>query len=138
MRRGWVDALTAQTRVRRVVDGLVAALIIAALVVAVWCGITALRDKPTDDPHLYGIAVVEVLLLVQVAIVIVRLAQGDRPSELATFLAYLILVPFVLPIGFVLSLIERTRWGSVILGVAALTLAVLVVRLQDLWGTIGG
>ena len=120
------------------VDGLVVALIIAALIVAVWCGITALRDKPTKDPHLYGITVVEGLLLVQVAIVIVRLAHGDRPTEFATFLAYLILVPLVLPIGFLLSLIERTRWGSVILGVAALTLAVLVVRLQDLWGTVGG
>jgi membrane protein CcdC involved in cytochrome C biogenesis len=114
------------------------ALVIAALILAVWCGVTALRNKPTDDPHLYGIAVAEVLLLVQVAIVIVRLAQGDRPAEFATFLAYLILTPFVLPIGFLLSLVERTRWGSVILGIAALTLAVLVVRLQDLWGTIGG
>lgn len=120
------------------VDGLAVALIIAALIVAVWCGITALRNKPTDDPHLYGIAVVEVLLLVQVTIVIVRLAHGDRPAEFATFLAYLILVPFVLPIGFVLSLIERTRWGSAILGIAGLTLAVLVIRLQDLWGTVGG
>jgi hypothetical protein len=124
--------------VRRVVDGLAVALIIAALIVGVWCGITALRNKPTGDPHLYGIAVVEVLLLVQVTIVIVHLAHGDRPAEFATFLAYLILVPFVLPIGFLLSLIERTRWGSVILGIAALTLAVLVLRLQDLWGTVGG
>jgi hypothetical protein len=121
-----------------VVDGLVVALITTALILAVWCGTTALRDKPTDDPHLYGIAVVEILLLAQVAIVIARLAQGDQPAEFATFLAYLILVPFVLPIGFLLSLIERTRWGSVILGIAALTLAVLVVRLQDLWGTVGG
>ena len=120
------------------VDWLAVVLIIAALILAVWCGITALRNKPTDDPHLYGIAAIEVLLLVQVAVVIVRLAQGDRPTEFATFLAYLILVPLVLPIGFLLSLIERTRWGSVILGIAALTLAVLVIRLQDLWGTVGG
>src|SRR4249919_585016 len=87
-RRDSADAQPSQARVRRVVDGLAVALIIAALIVGVWCGITALRNKPTGDPHLYGIAVVEVLLLVQVAIVIVQLAHGDRPAEFATFLAY--------------------------------------------------
>jgi hypothetical protein len=121
-----------------VVDGLATALIVAALVVAAWCAITAVRNKPTGDPHLYGTAIVEVVLLVQVAIAVVKLAGGDRPDEFATFMAYLILVPFVLPIGFFLSLVERTRWGTIILGASALALAILVVRLQDLWGTING
>jgi hypothetical protein len=120
------------------IDGLAVAVIVGALLVAILCGISAARNRPTDDPHFYASVVVELILLVQVAIAAVKLASGDRPDEFATFLAYLILVPFVLPIGFFLSLIERTRWGSVIFGVAALALAILVVRLQDLWSTVDG
>lgn len=120
------------------VDGLATALIAGALVVAAWCAVTAIRNKPTGDPHLYGSAIVEAVLLVQVAVAVVRLARGDRPDEFATFIAYLVLVPFVLPIGFFLSLVERTRWGTIILGASALALAILVVRLQDLWGTVDG
>jgi hypothetical protein len=121
-----------------VVDGLAVVVIVGALAVAGMCAVTAARNQPTDDPHLYTIAAVELVLLGQVIISAVKLAGGDRPEEFGTFLAYLVLVPFVLPIGFFLSLVERTRWGSLILGAAALTLAILVVRLQDLWSTVDG
>jgi thiamine transporter ThiT len=61
------------------------------------------------------------------------MAGGDRPAELATFIGYLVTAALMLPLAVVLSFMERTRWGAVIAGVAALTVAVLVLRLQQTW-----
>lgn len=119
------------------VDELAIVVVAASLAVAALCSVTAARNRPTGDPHLYAAGAVEAVLLVQVVIAITRLVSGDRPEDLATFVAYLILVPFVLPVGFALSLVERTRWGAVILGLGCLVLAVLIARLQDIWSAGG-
>jgi len=37
-----------------------------------------------------------------------------------------------------MSLAERTRWGSATVAAAAVVLAVLEVRLYDIWGGVGG
>lgn len=115
------------------VDWLAAVVIAASLVLAAYCGWTGMRNRPTNDPHLYAAGAVEAVLLVQVFVAVAQLIGGDRPADMATFLSYLLLAPLALPVGFFLSLVERTRWGSLILGAASLVLAVLVVRLQDIW-----
>jgi len=66
------------------------------------------------------------------------LAGTDRPVETATFVGYLSTVVCIPPIGWLLARLEPTRWGSVILLVTALTVPVLVARLQQLWDVAGG
>jgi hypothetical protein len=39
----------------------------------------------------------------------------------------------MVPLVVVLSFMERTRWGSVIAGSGAVVVAVLVLRLQQVW-----
>ncbi|GGZ87706.1 hypothetical protein AB0P12_28275 [Streptomyces subrutilus] len=119
-------------------DALTVAIGVAALALAAWCGHAAWRDQPTKDWHFIGMAVVTVLVLAQLVVGLVRLAQGGKPDEGAViFVAYLIGAFAAVPAAGMLSLTERTKWGSVTVAAGAVVLAVLEVRLYDIWGTTG-
>ncbi|MEV8535914.1 hypothetical protein [Streptomyces sp. NPDC051211] len=119
-------------------DALTIAIGVAALALAAWCGFAAYRDQPTKDWHFIGMAVVTLLVLVQLAIGLVRLAQGEKPDEGGViFTAYLLGAFASVPAAGLLSLSERTKWGSVTVAAGAVVLAVLEVRLHDIWGGTG-
>ncbi|MEU6392238.1 hypothetical protein [Streptomyces sp. NPDC046939] len=108
---------------------------LAALALAAWCGYAASRDQPTKDWHFIGMAVVSVLALAQLVIGIVQLARGEKPEQGTTiFVAYLIGAFACVPAAGFMSLAERTRWGSVTVAAGGVVLAVLEVRLYDIWG----
>ncbi|MFV2121178.1 hypothetical protein ACE14D_23160 [Streptomyces sp. Act-28] len=107
---------------------------LAALALAAWCGFAAYRDQPTKDWHFIGMAVVTVLALAQLVVGVVRLARGDEAEEgTAIFVAYLLGALFALPAAGFMSLVERSRWGSATVAAGAVVLAVLEVRLHDIW-----
>lgn len=119
-------------------DALTVAIGVAALALAAWCGHAAWRDQPTKDWHFIGMAVVTVLVLAQLVVGLVSLARGGKPDEGAViFVAYLVGAFAAVPAAGGLSLSERTRWGSVTVAAGAFVLAVLEVRLYDIWGTTG-
>ncbi|MFD7096513.1 hypothetical protein [Streptomyces xanthophaeus] len=119
-------------------DALTLAIGVAALALAAWCGHAAWRDQPTKDWHFIGMAVVTLLVLAQLVVGIVKLAQGGEPDEGAViFVAYLVGALAAIPAAGLLSLTERSKWGSVTVAAAAVVLAVLEVRLYDIWGTTG-
>ncbi|THA27290.1 hypothetical protein E4198_23895 [Streptomyces sp. RKND-216] len=114
---------------------LTATLAVAALLLAAWCGHAAYRDQPTKDWHFIGMAVVTLLALVQLVIGVVQLATGGEPvGGTAVFVAYLVGVLCCVPAVAVVSLSERTRWGSVTVAAGAVVLAVLQARLHEVWG----
>jgi hypothetical protein len=113
-------------------DGLVATISVLSLVMAAWCLFTAQRDRAIGRAHLVGLAVVELVVLVQVTLAAVR-AAGASVSSMATFVGYLIAAALLLPAAAGLAHLEPTRWGAVITGVAALILPVLMLRLQQVW-----
>ncbi|MEV8306227.1 hypothetical protein AB0P36_02425 [Streptomyces flavidovirens] len=116
-------------------DALTVAVSVAALVLAAWCGYAAFRDQPTKDWHFIGMAVVTVLALAQLVVGVVQLARGGKPDEGAViFVSYLVGALAAVPAAGFLSLAERTRWGSVTVAAGAVVLAVLEVRLHDIWG----
>jgi hypothetical protein len=119
-------------------DALTAALGVTALVLAAWCAHAAWRDQPTKDWHFIGMAAVSVLALAQLVIGLVQLGRGEKADEGAViFVAYLIGAFAAVPAAGLLSLTERTKWGSVTVAAGAVVLAVLEVRLYDIWGTAG-
>ncbi len=108
---------------------------VCALALAAWCGFAAYRDQPTKDWHFIGMAVVSLLAIAQLVVGIVQLARGERPDQgLPIFLAYLIGSAVCVPAAGFMSLSERTRWGSVTVAAGGVILAVLEVRLYDIWG----
>ncbi|MEU9780193.1 hypothetical protein AB0H92_04240 [Streptomyces phaeochromogenes] len=116
-------------------DALTVATAVAALALAAWCGWAAYRDQPTKDWHFIGMAVVTALTLVQLVVGIVQLARGEKAEQGTTiFVAYLIGSFACIPAAGFMSLAERTRWGSITVAAGGVVLAVLQVRLYDIWG----
>lgn len=118
-------------------DTLNTVVIVASLVLAAWCLVAALRNRPPDLSHLIGAGVVELAAVVLTVVAIVAMIGGERPQEVGTYVGYLITFLGMLPVAAVLARMEPTRWGSVILTVAALVTPVLVIRLQQIWEATG-
>jgi len=104
-----------------------------ALVLAALGALSTLARRRTGLAHLAVAAVLEVLLLVQAVVAIVRLAGGYRPEETATFVGYLAGVVLVPVAGVLWSRSEPSRWAGTVIGIAALVTAVMVWRLLHLW-----
>jgi hypothetical protein len=116
-------------------DALTITVSVAALLLAAWCGHAAYRDQSTKDWHFAGMAVVTLLALAQVVVAVVKLVRGERPDQgVGVFLAYLIGATCAIPGAGFMSLTERTRWGSAIVAAGGVILAVMELRLFDIWG----
>ena len=104
--------------------------IIAGLVLLV---LGFLGRKPGDLP-LVLIGVPWVLLVVQSVMAIVAPGLGNPiagdPLEYWMYLVTAVIIP---PAAVVWALVDRSRWSNVIMGVAALAVAVMVVRMQQIW-----
>lgn len=114
------------------IDLLAYATLAAGLALAVWCGLQARRRQPTNDAMMIAAIVVQAALLAQSVVGLVRLA-GAHLAEPVTFAAYAVGILLPLPLGFYLARIERTYWGSLILGFTAVVAAVMTLRLLQLW-----
>src|SRR4051794_29519126 len=99
----------------------------------VWGLITAALNKPPGKAQLLFAAGVEVVTVAQTVIGFVRLAQGFRPAELATTIGYLIGIAALIPLAWFWANVERTRFSGVVLAIAGLAVAVMTLRLQQLW-----
>ncbi|HEY5515266.1 MAG TPA: hypothetical protein VIK12_03560 [Pengzhenrongella sp.] len=112
------------------------ALVVAALalVLVVWAGVFALRDRPVVLNQLLGAAVVEVAILAEAIVAVVHVVGGAHVREPGTFVGYMFTTLVVLPFAASWAFAERTRWSSVVMVVAGITVAFLQVRLLQVWG----
>jgi hypothetical protein len=88
-------------------------------------------------PSLVSLSVlgaVELGLLVQTVASIMLVSVGDRAkTDTVEFFGYLF-VATMIPIGAGFwALVERTRWSTMVLAVAAGTVGVMVTRMQQIW-----
>ncbi|WP_248958878.1 hypothetical protein [Sphaerisporangium perillae] len=112
---------------------LATALIIGALVLAVLCVIVAIRDRPMGVVLLAGLGVLELALLAQAVIGIVKVIGGEGSGETATFVGYLLGSIVIPPVAAFWALGERTRWGPAVAAVACFAIPVMVGRLLQIW-----
>jgi hypothetical protein len=108
------------------------ATIVLALVLGVWYLVRCAMNRAPGNADLWSMLGLGVLVVVLVVVAVVGLIAGERPSDTFTFVGYLITTVAFAPTGVYLARMEPTRWGMLILGVAALTLPVLVLRLQQI------
>ena len=108
--------------------------VVVAVAAGLFCLIAGLAGRRPSDWTVGSLALVELLLIVQVVIGIIAPLAGNPPSgSLLEFWVYLVSA-VLLPIGAVVwALLERSRWSTVIMGVAALSIAVMVWRMQTIW-----
>ncbi len=115
------------------IQGLAIAVLTAGLLLGAWTGVQALRRRPTTEAQMVGAIVLEAAALVQSGIAMVRLVRGESVDEPVTFVAYAVGILLPLPLGFYLAREERTRWGSASLCFTAVVVAVMTLRLMQLW-----
>jgi len=114
------------------VSGALAAVLIAlALVLALWTAVWAARDRLPPRGQLQGVLLLQAGLLAQAGLVLSRL--GGWRGPVIELVGYLLVSALLLPAGMVLAVEERTRWGTLVLALACLTVAVVVVRLLAVW-----
>jgi len=108
--------------------------VVVAVAAGLFCIIAGLAGRRPSDWTVGSLALIELLLIVQVVIGIVAPLAGNPPTgSLLEFWVYLVSA-VLLPIGAVVwALLERSRWSTVIMGVAALSIAVMVWRMQTIW-----
>lgn len=108
--------------------------IVVAVAAGVFCVVAGLVGRRPSDVSVGSLAVVEALLIAQVIAAIVAPFSGNPPTgDLLEFWTYLVSA-VLMPVGGVIwALIERSRWSTVILGVVALALAVMLWRMHVIW-----
>ncbi|MGZ0711238.1 hypothetical protein ACWPKO_23215 (plasmid) [Coraliomargarita sp. W4R53] len=96
--------------------------------------IAGLAGRRPSDFSVGALALVELLLIVQVVVAIVAPLTGNPPTgSLLEFWVYLVSAVLLPPAGVFWALLERSRWSTVIMGVAALAVAVMIWRMQAIW-----
>lgn len=113
-------------------------LLVAQQIVAAAAGsIGVLLGVAKRKPSMFSIgalALVELLLLVQFVLSVVLVAGGERAkTDTVEFFSYLV-VALIVPIGAGFwALVERTRWSTMVLGVAGFTVAIMLARMEQIW-----
>ncbi|MFN4002750.1 hypothetical protein [Microcella sp.] len=109
-----------------------------AIIVSVVAGLAALVlggiGRKPDDFSVLPTAAVALVLLVQIVIGIIAPLTGNEPTgDIVEWWIYLI-VALVLPVAAIAwALVDRTRWATVVMGVASLAVAVMVFRMHQIW-----
>ncbi len=113
-------------------------LLVIELSVALLSGLTnltlGLLGRVPSLVSISAVAAVELALLGQLIATIILLGAGEAPvASLFEFLGYL-LVALLIPLGATFwGTIERTKQSTIVLGIAPLVVAVMLVRMQQLW-----
>jgi hypothetical protein len=106
-------------------------LLVATLLVAALGAVRGALGRAPDRWLLRALLALQALLLVQAVLALVRLlGTGPQPPSLVVFGGYLLLSVLMLPGGLALTVEERTRYGSLLLGGVCLVTAVLELRLR--------
>jgi hypothetical protein len=111
-------------------------IIVAGLALAGYALLTTARNRRMGVSLLVALGVLEIMLLVEVGLIVAKLAGGERPAELPTLIGYLCATPIVPVAAAFWGLLERSRWGPAVVAVAGLVAAVLMVRLHQIWPVI--
>lgn len=116
------------------IAGYTTVLIAVSAIAGVLAAALGLIGRRPSDASLAGAALTELLLVAQLVVAIVAPLAGNHPTgSIVEFYAYLISALIIPPAAIAWALVERTRWATVVVGVACLAIAVMVVRMQIIW-----
>ncbi|MFS0733443.1 hypothetical protein ABC304_15780 [Microbacterium sp. 1P10UB] len=105
-----------------------------AVLAGLLCVVLGLAGRRPSDLSVGSLALVELYLVVQVVTSIAAPLAGNPPTgSLLEFWVYLVSAVLLPPAAVFWALLERSRWSTVIMGVAALAVAVMVWRMYAIW-----
>lgn len=81
-----------------------------------------------------SVALVELLLLSQMIwSIVITSAGGSAKGDTVEYFGYIITALLVPPASVLWAIVERTKWSTIVLGVASFTVAIMVVRMWQIW-----
>jgi hypothetical protein len=105
-----------------------------AVAAGVLCTVAGLAGRRPGDVTVGSLALLLLLLVAQVVVAIVAPFTGNAPTGSALeFWVYLVSAVLLPPAAVAWALIERSRWSTVIMGISALAVAVMVWRMHVIW-----
>jgi len=105
-----------------------------ALAVGLLCIGFTVAGKGPRDLTVLGVVLMELLVIAQIVMAIVAPSVGNSPTgNPLEFWMYLITAAIIPPAAIVWALMERTRWGSLILAVAGIAISVMTIRMWAIW-----
>jgi hypothetical protein len=105
-----------------------------AVVVGLFAVFLGIIRRPPSWWSVGSVAVIEGFLLVQLAVSIALVATGSQAKgDTVEFFGYIITALIVPPAAIAWAVLERTRWSTLVLGVAGLTVAIMLVRMWQIW-----
>ena len=111
-------------------------IIVAGLALAGYALVLTALNRPMGYPLLAALSVLEILLLVEVGIIVAKLADGGHPAQLPTLIGYLCATPLIPVAAAFWGMVDRSRWGPAVIAAAGIVAAVLIVRLHQIWPAI--
>ena len=117
------------------IDWLTAVIVTVSIAAGTLCVVLGLAGRRPSDLTVGATLLVDLLLVVQLVVAIIAPATGNVPTGSSLeFYVYLVSAILLPPLAILWSLLERTsRWSTVVLGVAALAIAVMVYRMHQIW-----
>ncbi|MEW2013483.1 MULTISPECIES: hypothetical protein [Microbacterium] len=98
------------------------------------CTVLGLAGRRPSDLTVGTQALVLLLLIVQVVIAIIAPLAGNPPTgDLLEFWVYLVSAVLIPPAAVAWALIERGRWSTVVMGIAAFAIAIMIWRMNVIW-----
>jgi hypothetical protein len=116
------------------IDWLYSAQLFIATAVGVFTLTLGFAKRKPSFLSLGALALVQLGLLTQLVASIGLVVAGEQAKQdTVEFFAYLF-VALLIPLAAAFwALIERTRWSTLVLAVGALTVAVMLVRMNQIW-----
>lgn len=115
-------------------------LTIVILVLCVVLGLMAaahlLRRRLIDDRLLAIAAVLELALVIQLVVGLVKLSGLVGDVESITFVAYLFTIILVPPFVIFMAIKEKSQWAMGVVIVGAFVVGVLAGRLEQIWSAV--
>jgi hypothetical protein len=116
-----------------VTDAVAYGVALSALAVAVFAGWHTARQTPFSNPLFYAVAALEVLLIALLVGGSIALGSTSRNVDGVLFVSYLVTIVVIPPAAVLWGIAEKSRWGTGVVVVAMLCVAVLCVRLLGIW-----
>ena len=110
---------------------LATAVLVLSLALGASAVLLAALDRLPPKLHLQALFLLQAVLVVQAVVALVRM--GDWEGSKGELSGYLAVSALLVPGGLVLAVEERSRWGTLVLAVACLVVAVVEVRLLAVW-----
>lgn len=94
---------------------------------------TFVHDYP-DDVAILSVAAVELLLVIYAVVAGVRQLGGDTLVGAGWEFWGYVLTAFIIPIiAFWWAITDKTRWSNLVLAAVGATVAVMLVRMEQIW-----